>query len=84
MPLDAGKSLSLILYLKLITNELLDKPVGMDDKNLLPCGCEWKLVAVELLVKFRVDALLIYDRNGQGIGNTLVSNIIFNFSIKRS
>ncbi|KAH8801168.1 hypothetical protein F5882DRAFT_374157 [Hyaloscypha sp. PMI_1271] len=49
-----------------------DKPVGMDDKNLLPCGCEWKLVAVELLVKYRVNALFIYDQDGQCIGNDLM------------
>ena len=56
----------------------------MDDKNLLSCGCEWKLVAVELLVKYRVNALFIYDQDGQCIGNDLVSYIIFNFSIKNS
>jgi hypothetical protein len=35
-------------------------------------------------VKHRVNALLIYDQNGQVIGNNLVSFIIFYFSIKSS
>jgi hypothetical protein len=84
MPVGTSKSLSLILCLKLFTNEPLDKPIGMDDENLLPCGCEWKLVAVELLVKYRVNALLIYNQNGEGVGNDRVSYIIFNSSIKNS
>ena len=84
MPVGTSKSLSLILYLKLSANKLLDKPVGMDKENLLPCGCEWKLAAVELLVKYRINALLIYNQDGQCIGNDLVSYIIFNFSIKNS
>ena len=78
MPVGASKFISLVLSIKLVANELLDKPVGMDNENLLPCGCEWKLVAVELLVKHRVNALLIYNQNGQVIGNNLVSFIVFN------
>ena len=49
----------------------------MDDENLLSCGCEWKLVAVELLVKHHVNALAIYNQNSQTIGNNLVSYITF-------
>ena len=77
-----SKSFSFVLYLNLVANELLDKPLGMDDENLLPCGCEWKLVAVELLVKHRVNALAIHDHNGNIIGNNLVSYITFLLKVR--
>ncbi|PMD22308.1 hypothetical protein NA56DRAFT_748087 [Hyaloscypha hepaticicola] len=53
-----------------------EKPLGMDNENLLPCGCEWKLVTIELLVKYRVNSLLIYNQNGQVIGNNLIPAIL--------
>jgi hypothetical protein len=84
MPAGASKSFSFVLHLKLVANKLLDKPLGMDNENLLPCGCEWKLVAVELLVKHRVNTLLVYDQNGNVIGNNLVSYITYYFPIKNS
>jgi hypothetical protein len=84
MPVGARKFFSFILHLKLVTDELLDKPLGLDNENLLPCGCEWKLVAVELLIKHRVNALLIYDQNGNVIGNNLVSYITYCFPTKNS
>jgi hypothetical protein len=64
MLVSANKSISLYISKNLIINKLLDKPLGIDDENLLPCGYEWKLVAIELLVKHCVNALLIYDQNG--------------------
>jgi hypothetical protein len=82
MPSGARKFISLPSSNKLVGNELLEKPLGMDDENLLPCGCEWKLVAIELLVKHRVNCLLIYDQNGQVIGNNLVSYIMFMYLLK--
>jgi len=34
----ASKSFSFVLHLKLVANKLLDKPLGIDNKNLLPYG----------------------------------------------
>jgi hypothetical protein len=62
-----------LIFKKLVANELLDVPVGMDTEDYLPCGCEWKLVAVELLVKHRANALAVYDHNNNVVGNNLVS-----------
>ena len=53
----ASKSFITHRTIFLVANELLDTPVGIDDEDLLPCGCEWKLAAVELLVKYKVDYL---------------------------
>ena len=36
----ASKFISLVLLIKLVINKLLDKPLGIDDKNLLPCSCK--------------------------------------------
>ena len=40
MLVGASKFISLVLLIKLVTNELLDKPLGIDDKNLLPYSCK--------------------------------------------
>jgi hypothetical protein len=46
----------------------------MDDEDLLPCGCEWKFVAVELFMKYNVDSLAQYDKARNSIGQASVSN----------
>jgi hypothetical protein len=69
----ASKSFITHRTIFLVANELLDTPVGMDDEDLLPCGCEWKLAAVELLVKYKVDCLCRYDHQGNVVSLPLVS-----------
>jgi hypothetical protein len=72
MPKAPASKCSIVYYiLFLVTNELL---VGMDDEDLLPCGCEWKLAAVELFVKYRVDCLCRYDHQGNVLVHPHVHN----------
>jgi hypothetical protein len=46
----------------------------MDDEDLVPCGCEWKYVAVELFMKYKADVLAQYDRARNCIGQPSVRN----------
>ena len=58
MPKGATSGYSIVYYTEfLVTNKLLDVPIGIDDKDLLPCGYEWKLAAVELFIKHQVNCL---------------------------
>ena len=58
MPKGTTSEYSIVYHTEfLVTNELLDVPVGMDDEDLLPCSCEWKLAAVELFIKHQVNCL---------------------------
>jgi hypothetical protein len=61
MLVNANKFISLILLIKLITNKLLDKPLNIDNKNLLSYSYKWKLIAIKFLIKHYVSALLIYN-----------------------
>ena len=41
MPKGTTSECSIVYHTKfLVTNKLLDIPVGIDDEDLLPCGCE--------------------------------------------
>ena len=52
MPKGAASKCSIVYHTEfLVTNKLLNVPVSIDNEDLLPCGCEWKLTAVELFIK---------------------------------